>query len=230
MNNRSNITLSLIAGGLALVVCCAVAGWLLLQRAGDSGKASAGGRTVIVFASTDDDGAAVAGVVALVAEGGTKVTFPDPLTEVSIPGTSYDRLRDAYSFGGAAGVGAALGMAPTDAWVDVAEAEWVAALAAAPSEGASGPPGIGVELPRPVDAFDGRRLVSFPKGASVVRPADVPLLLRGAAYLPVDARSGVAKDVGTAVMRAMAERSGAGATTNLSAEDVAALWRELRAP
>jgi hypothetical protein len=223
---------SSIMVAIVIVALAAAAGWLYVRSSGALTKVTSADHTVIVLASTADDGAQVAGIVAVATQGGATLAFQDPLKTVTIAGTSYDKLRDAYPFGGAAAVAAALGAKSGDgsSWVEVSQDAWVAALEAERAKDASGTTGVMVTLPKALDVFDGNRLASFKEGTSTVPPADLPLLLRGAAYRPESARLTVANEVGRSALRAMGRRGGvAGIRTNLSPEALAGLLRRLAA-
>jgi hypothetical protein len=215
---------------VVIVALAAAAGWLFVRSSGAFTKVTSADRTVIVLASTAEDEAQLAGVVAVATQGGATLEFQDPLKKVTIAGTSYDQLRDAYPFGGAAAVAAALGAKSGDgsSWVEVSQDAWVAALEAEGAKDASGATGVTVTLPKALDVFDGKRLASFKEGTSTVSPADLPLLLRGAAYRPESARLTVADQVGRPALLALGKRGGAaGLRTNLSPEALAGLLRRL---
>jgi len=83
-----------------------------------------------VIPGADQDGAVVAQLIGLVesGSGGTPtLTDVDPDTRVHVTGKTFDRLGDAFSFGGGAAVAAAL-PAPRPAWVAVPQDVWVAAV------------------------------------------------------------------------------------------------------
>jgi len=227
-------TKSVLQGFVAALVFMALAaagGWWYLRSSGALPGRPRSDKTVIVFAATGEDGAQLAGIVALASDGGGSAQVFDPLMKVTIPGTSYDQLRDAYPFGGARAVADSLAArAGEDAgWVDVSEEAWVAALEADLPETTTRI-GIEIDLPKSLDVFDGNRLASFPEGTSVVRPGDVPLLLRGMAYLPESARQQVAAKVGDALLHALgAHATAEGVTTDLTPEALAALRAKLAA-
>jgi hypothetical protein len=93
----------------------------------------------------------------------------------------------------------------------------------------SSAPAVLVVLPKPLEVFDGSRLVSFTEGTQTVAPADIPALLRGAAYLGSAERMRVVDAVGEASVTALGS---AGASTpvrtNLTADAYAKLIAALR--
>jgi hypothetical protein len=217
-----------IFNGTVIVVVCllaaGVAGYMYLSRTGVLTRVASLDRVVIVFASHAEDGAEVAQVVAQVTDEGRTVRLLDPQEAVTIPGTSYDRLADAYPFGGGQAVADALTgpKGVSGAYVDVQEARWIALL----QRGAA----VEVDLPKPLEVFDGTRLVSFAEGTQAVPAVDVPALLRGVAYLGTTERMRVVEAVGEASLAALArEGATAGARTDLTAEAYAKLIAALRA-
>lgn len=86
---------------------------MYLAKAGALTRTDRLDSVVVVFASRAEDGAEVAQVVALVTGGGRTVRLLDPQGAVTIPGSSYQTLADAYPFGGGEAVARALGGAAT---------------------------------------------------------------------------------------------------------------------
>ena len=87
---------------LAVLLLAAAAGYLYLERSGALSRVDSLDRVAIVFSSHGEDGAQLAQVIALVTKDGNSIEFVDPDTPVTVPSTSFGRLRDAYPFGGAA--------------------------------------------------------------------------------------------------------------------------------
>ena len=204
---------------LAVLLLVAAAGYLYLLRNGVLSRVDNLDRVAIVFSSHGGDGAQIAQVIALVTEDGHAIEFVDPATRVTVPGTSFSHLRDAYPFGGAAAVAQLL--APRAggrvAWVDVPEGRWVALLQAGPS--------VQVTLTARMDVFDGNRLASFPAGGSTVSARDVPLLLIGAERLPAAQRDGVRSSVASASLEALSQLRPAEAASDLSPRALARLLK-----
>lgn len=212
---------------VAVVLVAGAAAYFYLVRSGALTSTDTIDRVVVVFASQAEDGAEVAQVVALVTDG-RDVSLIDPQRTASIPGTSYDKLADAYPFGGGGAVAAALdgtGVLPY-AYVDVPEVEWVALL--------QGNAYLRVVVPKPIEVFDGQRLVSFAEGTQTVPAANVPALMRGIAYLDSADRMRVVRAVGEASLYALGagdevEVEAEGVRTDLTPDAYARLLASLRA-
>jgi hypothetical protein len=213
-------------GVIAAFVVLAVAGvggYFWLQSRGATSKSQSLERVVVVFASRGEDGSQLAQVVAVVTDDGRSVRFHDPGEKVTIPGTSYTMLRDAYPFGGAKMVAGALtsDASVRTSYVDVPEAVWLRMLEA------RGP--LAMEIPAPIDVFDGERLVSIGEGTATVPAADVPLMLQGASYLKAPGAMSVIEQVGKASLAALgASRDRVGVQTDLSDEAFARLREALK--
>ena len=133
-------------------------------------------RVVLIFESPAEDGATVAALVAVVGDGHMRDVSPD--TKVTIPGTSYSRLSDAFVFGGGAAVARALGEGKNGgrvAFVSVPESEWRAAIEASR--------GVELDVQDKVTVFDGRKLTTIPAGKHRLSADDVAALLRGLSYV-----------------------------------------------
>ena len=185
-----------------LVVLAVVVGVLLLGRmkpasgAGGGVAASLGlargddaSRVALVIAAPAADGAVVAQLIAIVDSRASLSTTAaivdvDPDTKVAIPGTSFDRLRDAYAFGGGAAVVAALPKPkPKPAYVAVPQPVWTAAVDRSK--------GVTVTLPASLDVFDGTRLTSLGAGEQRIQGDGIAAVLLGLANLPDADRAAV---------------------------------------
>lgn len=220
--SRSAFTAILLA--LAFMLVVGATGYYYLSQNGALTRTDRLDRVVIVFASHAEDGAEVAGAIALATNGGSKVQLLDPTQKVTIPGTSYATLGDAYPFGGGKAVADILAdtRALHSAFVDISEADWIALLGRAGD--------VTVDVPKAMEVFDGKRLVSFPEGTQTVAPSDVPALLRGAAYLDPAQRLRIVNAVGRASVAALgAEGSQTRVRTDLTAGAYANLLAGLRA-
>jgi hypothetical protein len=201
-----------IVFAVLFMLVAGAAGYFYLAKTGALTRTDNIQQVAVVFASHAEDGAQVAGVVALVSQGGRSVRLLDPEQAVTIPGTSFSKLGDAYPFGGGKTVadvlsGSAAGPA---AYVDVAEADWIALL----ERGGA----VEVVVPKALEVFDGTRLVSFAEGTQTVPAADVPSLLRGANYLASAERMWIVDAVGEASIDALAaEGARTRVKTNLTA-------------
>ena len=172
-----------------------------------------------------EDGAQIAQTVAVVDMASGEYTIEDTTQTVSIPGTSYTHLRDAYPFGGAEAVAAALdGGAPKPgtAWVDVSQAAWEKLLAK----------GVDVKITEPFETFDEKTEVytQFAKGEQRVAAVDLRQLLNGAAYLGTGARTDILDTVAVASLRALTSATpGSGIETDLAAAQWTAFSKALAA-
>lgn len=183
-------------------------------------------KVVVVFAQPGEDGAVVARAVAVVdlkAAAGT-YRVVDTSETVTIPGTSYSHVRDAYSFGGAAAVADVLSGGQADAhtaWVEVSPIAWKALLRE----------GLSVTLADDFDTYDetADRYASFVKGPQRVATEDLRSLLNGLAYLPNAHRQAADRQIVSASLVALSHAvPGQGIRTDLSGVGWAALQRALR--
>jgi anionic cell wall polymer biosynthesis LytR-Cps2A-Psr (LCP) family protein len=192
---------ALLWGALAALVVVAIAGgggYLYLRSAGGLSRGTDTTRVALVIPGADQDGAVVAQLIGLVESGSgptPTLTDVDPDTRVRIPGTTFDRLGDAFSFGGGAAVAAAL-PAPRPAWVAVPQDVWAAAVDAKA--------GVDVTLPVAVDVFDGSRLTSLPKGGQRLDGAKCAALMRGMGFLATADRAAVRKQLLAGIAAALA--------------------------
>ena len=208
-----------------LLVAAVVGGFLLLRPAGKVGTAQAAPSTVVVvFALAGEDNAVTAQVVATVDYATGRYELVDTTKTVSIPGTSYSQLRDAYPFGGAQAVATALtdGTAQAGAaWVDVSPAAWKRLLAA----------GFDATMTEAFDTYDETtdRYSEFVVGPQHVAVADLGGLVNGLPYLAEEARAEPMKGLVVASMRALATaKPGDGIETILTADQWNAFARTLK--
>lgn len=169
----------------ALAAAIALGGWYLVSSGVvriEGLTDEPAGQVLFIVAAPDEDGAMLAQLL-FVADttGGQVVVEPvSPDLEVTIPGTTYERLGDAYPFGGGAGTAEALarsrgGEALPYVVLDAGDLEVLGAARA----------GLSVELPQPMSVFDGTRLFAFPAGRQSLDGPEVGAVLKGAPYLPV---------------------------------------------
>lgn len=212
----------------ALLVVAAVAGGLYaLNR---SRKAAAGldaaSRVVVVFALPAEDGAVTAQLIVVVDPKATPAAYKvvDASSTVTLPGTSYSTLRDAYPFGGAAAVATAMDggvLKPDTAWVEVTPAAWAKLVQA----------GVEVTITENFDTFDGTRFTEFPAGPQRVAAADLGSLVNGLAYQSKQERDAVFATLAAQSLKALASGGAtrpAGVTTNLSPKGWQALLTALQ--
>ena len=170
---------AVLVGVLIAIVLVAVLGvvaYFYLHAPGGSVDARQQERVVLVFESPAEDGATIAALISIVADGQMRDVSPD--TTATIPGTSKNRVSDAFVFGGASAVARALGEGedggPT-AYVGVPAAVWRRAV------DASG--GVTVNVPQKVTVFNGAELVTIPAGMQKLASTQIAALLNGQAYL-----------------------------------------------
>jgi hypothetical protein len=135
----------------------------------------------------------------------------NPETSVTVSGTSANTLRAAYPFGGGAALSTGIGQArgiPAPYWIVVDDAA-LQRLAT----GAS----IPVQLDKPIDVFDGKRLSSFPSGTVDAAVWEIGPLMAGVARLSPQQAAPVRTGLAAGVLRlAVAE----GADTSGVATDM----------
>ncbi len=162
---------------------------------------------VLVVAVTDDaDGAAVGGVLLLFSDTGS-IEVVDPFTEVTIPGTSYTLLRDAYAFGGGQAVvdayAEARGLQNGPAWVVVPRGDWQALV-----DDAGGAVTV---VPAGANVFLGDKLYAIEEGQQTLSGAELgALVATQATATPGDAdrtNEAVGEALGTVLASSWAEVS-----------------------
>ena len=168
------------AGAIAVIVAAAA----LLAQAGVLGSrgvpADALSRVLIVAASPDEDGSVV-GQIVMIADVTAQPAALEPVSPalaVSIPGTTYDTLADAYPFGGGAGTAEALARAR-----DEEPLPYVAISADELADAVDAAGGMRVTLPEAMSVFDGTDLFTFKAGTQTLTAARLSAVLKGAPYL-----------------------------------------------
>lgn len=179
MPDQGLMTRSLLVGALAglLAVVIAVIATLAGSGAFSTQAENAVPARVLVVAVTEDtDGSTVAGIVYLLSDDGA-ATQVDTRARVPIAGTSYDMVRDAYSFGGGAGVARVVSRllsepAPLE-WVVLPSESWIRLIDK--SGGAS------VEVRQSVNVYVDNELYSIERGAHKLTGAEIHALAAAAA-------------------------------------------------
>jgi hypothetical protein len=185
----------------------------------------------LVAAAPDENGHVVAQIVALADVRTGTLTPVSPTTEVTVPGTTYTTLADAYPFGGGEGVAEALARAeggPPPAYV--------ALDAEALRDAVAGAGGVRITLPAEMAVFDGESLYSFARGPATLDADELGAVLKGAPYLDAAERAKLDTELAEMLAGLLAEwpgglapASGTGAiATNLSPEALARLQDALR--
>lgn len=160
---------------LLLVAVVGAGGFLYLRTQAKTANLAQGDRVVLIFESPAEDGATVAALISMVADGRMQDISPD--TSTTVPGTTYNRLSDAYVFGGGAAVARSVTSTSTSrtAFVSVPAATWRTALEATQ--------GVTVNVPQKVTVFDGTSLITIAEGQRTLSAAEVSALLRGLSYV-----------------------------------------------
>jgi hypothetical protein len=191
-----------IGAALAVVLVAAAVVALVLLRPGagtGAGTTAAPSKVVVVFAMGDEDHIVTAQLVVVVDVASGRYELHDTSATVPIPGTSYTQLRDAYPFGGAQAVAAALdggSIKPGTAWVDVSPQAWQRLLAA----------GVDVTITAPFQTFDDvtEHYSQFETGPQHVAATDLWGLVNGLSYLDAEERSTITDALAAASLRALA--------------------------
>jgi hypothetical protein len=167
-------------------------------------------RVVLVLACPDADGVVLAQAVWVADTAAGRLEVLDPREQVTIAGTSFDTLADAYAFGGGAGVADAverLTGRDEDGWIVFEGADLESALGLIAT--------VTVEIERDANVFVGGTLHLFEAGTQDLGASEVCAYLAGvndpayrgdrlAAHLSL--ARGVADAAGSAAPGALAER------------------------
>lgn len=197
MSGQGSMTRSLLFGAIAglLVVSIAVAATLAGSGVFSGQTDSAVPTRLLVVAATEDaDGATVAGIAFLMSDSGA-ATQIDTRARVDIAGTSYDMVRDAYSFGGGAGVAGVVGELLSDPapleWVVLPTELWISLVDSAG--------GVSVEVRQSVNVYVDNELYSIERGTHKLTGAEVHAL----AAVAAESERGT-EDLGAAVSAELA--------------------------
>ena len=211
---------SILAGAviaITLVVVLGLGGYLYLNSVGPDPDARRQERVVVVFESAAEDGATVAALISVVEDG--KMLDVSPDSSVTVPGTSFSRIGDAFVFGGAAGVARAIGDAngaPT-AFVSVPQPVWLSAVEATS--------GVRVDMPLKITSFDGVRLTTIPSGEQTLTADQVAAVLSATPKLTQEESASLRRQLGRSLGGAVAAaRPAPGALKSDLPPDVLALW------
>ncbi len=191
-----------IGAALAVIVVAATVGALVLLRPGagaGSAKAVVPSKVVVVFALADENNVVTAQLVAVVDGASGTYQLQDTTATAVIPGTTYTQLRDAYPFGGAQAVAAALeggSIKPGTAWVDISPQAWQRLVAA----------GVDVTITAPFQTFNDvtEYYSQFETGAQHVAAADLWGLVNGLPYLGAEERRTITEALAAASLRELA--------------------------
>lgn len=178
---------AVLTGALfAVVVAAAIGlgGYAYVRSLTGAHDLKTGDRVALIFESPAQDGAMSATLISTVDD--TRMLDVSPETTVSVPGSSYTHLADAFVFGGGGSVVSALGAGAggsPKAFVSVPMATWRAAVEATR--------GVSVQIPEEVSVFDGTRLTTIRSGEQTLTADQVSALLRGLPYVTPANRVGL---------------------------------------
>jgi hypothetical protein len=218
-----------------LAVAVVVVGVAVVLPSAASPMARLGDRVLLVVASAGGtDGSRVAEIVGVLDMTGDKVAvrLVDPWMRVTVPGTSYDRLRDAYPFGGGPAVATAYAHGTGTSPLPVVTVSEEGLRAVVSRLG-----GVAADVPADAEVFDGKQLHSFRAGVTTLDAEAVVALLQSADYVGgadgERVRSSIASGLATAMSAhapALDDLVRAGTiSSTLDAEDLATLGGRLRA-
>lgn len=227
---RARVTRMAVATAVVIALG-AVAAWYLGVFESDTVGAEDLAEVALIAAAPDENGDVVAQIVALADVRAGTVEPVSPATEVTLPGTTYSTLADAYPFGGGAGVAEALARArggPAPAYVAVS----AAALRSAVAEAG----GVRITLPADMAVFDGETLYTFSSGPTTLTADELGAVFKGAPYLSAAERAELDAEFANMLTALLAEWPGGLASaadtgaidTNLSPEALDRLVDMLR--
>lgn len=212
----------------AIVVVVAVAGVLIITgHIGPAGVAPEDlTRVLLVGAAPDENGDVVAQIVAVADVSGSTVTLEavSPSTSVTIPGTTYDTLADAYPFGGGGGVADALARITGDEALPYVALDARTFAAALEQEGS-----VALKLPAPMSVFDGEELFTISSGTQDLTPAEVAAVFKGAPYLEAGDRTELDSELAALLARLVRTTGHEAADTDLAVDAYEALTSALGA-
>jgi hypothetical protein len=183
----------------AVLVLLAVVGALLSGCVETPFGAPYAGSVIVLVLGSDAEGATVPAVVVVIETGnGVEARAVDPRTEVTVPGTSYGALRDAYPFSGGSGVAEALaaseGGEPLP-YVVLTDDQAVELM---------GSRGIELTLGSGISAYRDGTLFRLLAGTHAFAGAELGALLASVDYLAPEDRAAVENGLAQAVSGALA--------------------------
>lgn len=201
MNTRPSVALVVSL----VIVALLVAGAAIVYATGVLGSTAVSAeeleRVLIVAASPDESGDVVGQIICVAdLSSGQLVLEPlSPTTRVTIPGTSFSELKDAYPFGGGSGTAAALARA------EGGEAlPYVAIPAAQLADAVRAAGGVRVTLPEAMNVFDGETLYALEKGSQELDADELQAVFKGAGYLSESSRTKLDAELAKALREALA--------------------------
>ena len=201
---------ALAYGALVGLLVVAVGAGYLYYRMRTELQTAGADDVIVVLALPDDQGVVLPRVIDRVTDG--EVESVDPLTTATVPGTSYNVLRETYPFSGAEGLAAALADGQTRPSYVVFEADAWEALA--------GDTTIVIDVPEQMDVFDGQAMYTFREGEQELDADEIAPLLNGADYVSEESREQIRTQLGEALLEMIAADGIGQADTDLSAEEL----------
>ncbi len=193
-----------------LVIAALGAGAFVLWQQGIVGSrlvtADELSRVLIVAASPDENGAVVGQVVMIadLTQSPAALEPVSPALAVTIPGTTFTTIADAYPFGGGAGTAEALAGAQGGEPLPYVA---IGPEALDASVEASG--GVVVTLPAAMSVFDGKDLYTFKKGEQTLSAAELGAVFKGAPYLTAGERKRLDRELARALAGVLAAQEDA---------------------
>jgi hypothetical protein len=202
MSNKAHGPLVLLIG-VALVCGAAITLYATGIIGNSRVSAEALDRVLLVAASEDDSGSVVAQVIAIADVRGAEAALEpvSPELHVTIPGTSYSTLADAYPFGGGAGVAEALARAGGEKPLP-----YVAIGPEALAEAVAAAGGVEITLQAPMNVFDGETLYTFKAGEQTLSAEQLEAVIKGAAYRDTRLREKLDAELADALLQALRAR------------------------
>lgn len=215
MSRKKSFIKTFLAGSATLILIVAFL-YVYLVQDGEFLQPSANVDDVIVaLVLPGEDGTVLPRTIDryTIQDGVMRVESIDVKTQVVVPGTSYNTLRDTYSFGGAKGLAAAVSNstpAPSFILVDLAAFKQLASSDL-----------ITLEVPEHMEVFDGEQLYTFETGTATLDAEEVVALVKGAEYISDAARKTLLAALGAELRRLMLSSPNHFAllTTDLSADE-----------
>lgn len=211
-----NVRIGVIA--IVVVALAAAALWYTGKLGGRGVSAADLEQVLLVAAAPDETGDVVAQVIAIADVSGAAPEAVDPATAVTLPGTTYATLADAYPFGGGSGVAEAL--ARTRGGDPLPHVTLNARALTAAVEVAGG---VSLELPAEMSVFDGEELFILPKGSQELTAGEFGAVLKGAPYLSARQRAELDTELARVTAALVADSAYTDVETDLDEDAFAAL-------
>lgn len=172
-------------------------------------------RVLVVAASADEDGDAVGQIIMIadLTQTPTALEPVSPALAVTIPGTTFTTIADAYPFGGGAGTAEVLADAQGGEPLPYLAIDADGLARAVEATG-----GVTVTLPAQMSIFDGAHLYTFKAGERLLSAAELQAVFKGAPYLSNGERKRLDRELAGALaglIGAQGEAIAATADTNL---------------